>query len=79
MTTQKEALSRINGTVINGGKSVIYDDDSMQQHYLAPVEDIQDLQALMDDEDDDVSRDAYSHWCATTSHPECDENGIVIA
>jgi DNA-binding PadR family transcriptional regulator len=32
----------------------------------------------MNDEDSDIARDAYSHWCAYTAHPECDENGQKI-
>jgi hypothetical protein len=70
MTTPSEALARINGSITADGTGVVYYDDSTQQHYLAPIEDLKDLQDLMDDCDESVSSDAYSHWCAGTSHPE---------
>lgn len=68
------ALDRIGGTV--EGNQVIYYDDPTQKFYLAPLEDLSDLADLMEDDDEDVARDAYSHWCAGTSHPECDEEGL---
>lgn len=71
-TTQSEAIAHINGSITPDGTGVIYFDDSTRKHYLAPIEDLQDLMDLMDDEDEAVSSDAYSHWCAGTSHPECD-------
>ena len=69
------AIERINGSLTEDGESVIYYDDNTQKHYLSPVEDIGDLVSFMNSEDEDVARDAYSHWCAGTSHPECDEEG----
>jgi hypothetical protein len=59
-------------------KHVIYYDFGAGQHYLAPIEDLDYLVELMNDEDETVSRDAYSHWCAGTSHPKCDEVGRLI-
>lgn len=73
--TREQAKERINGSLTNDGESVIYYDDGMSQHYICPVEDLDDLRALMADDDEDVARDAYSHWCAGTSHSECDEEG----
>lgn len=70
------ALKRINGTRLSDG-SVVYYDDGMGQHYLSPEEDLHDLAELMMSDDEDVARDAYSHWCAGTSHPECDDEGSV--
>lgn len=64
--TQTEALSRINGSIV--GDSVIYYDDSTQRYYVCDVAELDDLAALMADGDEDVSRDAYSHWCAGSSH-----------
>lgn len=66
MTTQKQALAKIDGWVV--AESVIYYDDSMHRYYVGPVADLADLIALMDSTDEDVSSDAYSHWCAGASH-----------
>lgn len=74
-TTQSESLARIEGSITTDKQSVIYYDDTTQKFYLAPIDDLQDLQDLMDDPDEDVARDAYSHWCAGTSHPICDADG----
>lgn len=61
-----DALARIDGRIIAG--SVVHYDDSMHLYYVGPVEDLEYLAALMEDADEDVARDAYSHWCAGTSH-----------
>ena len=71
----KAAMERIEGSLTDDRKSVIYYDDSTQRYYLAPVEDLDDLADYMASEDEDIARDAYSHWCAGTSHPECDREG----
>jgi hypothetical protein len=63
-----EALSRINGSIVNN--SVIYYDDSTQRWYVGPVADLDYLAQLINDDDEAVSNDAYSHWCAGTSHDE---------
>jgi hypothetical protein len=76
--TIEDVLERINGQVIKNGKNVVYYDDSTGCYYLAPFEDVEYLVELMNDDDEAVSRDAYSHWCAGTSHPECDEVGRLI-
>ncbi|MGP1664802.1 MAG: hypothetical protein ACTS5I_02570 [Rhodanobacter sp.] len=64
--TQSEALERISGRIV--GKSVIYYDDSMQRYYVGPLSDVDDLRELMGSTDEDVARDAYSHWCAGSNH-----------
>ena len=75
---RREALARIDGCVTDDGKSVVYYDDSTHSYYIAPLADIDELVALIDSDDSDVSRDAYSHWCAMTSHDECDANGGAL-
>lgn len=60
------ALSRIDGWMV--GDMVIYYDDSMQRYYVGPASDLDDLRELMASDDADIQRDAYSHWCAGTSH-----------
>lgn len=77
-TTTTEALARINGSIINA--SVIYYDDNMGRYYVGPADDLDDLIALMDDED--TSSDAYSHWCAGTCHGdgyETEDEAIAAA
>lgn len=73
------AVERINGSITSDESSVIYYDDSMQKYYLSDIDDLGDLADLMESDDEDIARDAYSHWCAGTSHPECDENGNLTA
>jgi hypothetical protein len=74
----EEAMERIGGSLSEDGESVIYYDDATQSHYLAPVEDLPLLAFLMHGADEEIAGDAYSHWCAGTSHPECDEDGELI-
>jgi hypothetical protein len=64
------AIELINGSIHNDGASVVYYDDNTQKNYIAPTEDLGDLVLLMESDDEDIARDAYSHWCAATSHPE---------
>lgn len=72
-TTLKQAIAKIEASITSDKQSVIYFDDSTRHYYLAPIEDIDDLRELMDD--DDTSSDAYSHWCAGNSHDECTPDG----
>jgi hypothetical protein len=76
--TIEDALIEICGHITEDGQSVIYYDFSECSYYVAPIEDLDYLVELMNDEDPDVSRDAYSHWCSGTSHPECDERGRLL-
>lgn len=76
--TREAALERIDGSLINDGEQIVYFDDGTRKYYLGDVEDLDDLRALMADEDKDVARDAYSHWCSGTSHPECDSEGELL-
>lgn len=64
------ALNRINGKIIRD--SIVYFDNSTRKYYVGPVADLDDLCELMASDDKDVSRSAYSHWCAGTSHAEYD-------
>lgn len=68
------AIERIDGNRINDDE-VVYYDDNTRSYYKAPVEDLYELAELMMSDDESVASDAYSHWCAGTSHPECDEEG----
>jgi len=64
--TQAEALARIDGWIV--GQTVIFYDDSMRRYYTGPSSDLDYLRELMASDDDDIARDAYSHWCAGVSH-----------
>jgi hypothetical protein len=77
--TTKDAIERINGRLTKNQKSVVYYDDNAGRYYLAPIGDITYLTHLMNDEDPDIARDAYSHWCSWASHPECDVDGNEIS
>lgn len=78
--TKADALERINGSII--GNSVVYYDDAMQQYYVGPATDLDYLVELMNSDDEDIARDAYSHWCAGTTHSdgyETEEEATAIA
>jgi len=78
--TKQDALNRINGTIVKN--SVVYYDDAMAEYYVGPASDIDDLVELMNSDDEDIARDAYSHWCAGTSHGdgyETEEEAIAAA
>lgn len=77
--SREAALERIDGSLINDGEQIVYFDGSTCKYYLGDVDDLDDLRALMADKDEDVARDAYSHWCSGTSHPECDSEGNGIS
>jgi hypothetical protein len=76
--TIEDALIEICGRITKDGRSVIYYDFSECSYYVAPIEDLNFLISLMNDEDESVSREAYSHWCAGASHPKCNEVGRLI-
>jgi len=60
------ALRRIDGSIFGG--SILYYDDSMSLYYIGPVADLGELIDLMESDDEDLRRDAYSHWCAGCNH-----------
>ena len=63
-TTKNEAIALIGGRVVEG--YVLYYDDSTRRYYVGPASDLGDLCMLMDDPE--TEGDAYSHWCALTTH-----------
>ena len=61
---------------------MVYWDDSTLRYYVGPASDLDYLVQLMHDTDEDVARDAYSHWCAGTSHGdgyETEQEAIAAA
>lgn len=70
------AADAINATRVDAGW--VYFDDSTREYYLCEdQEEMADLYDLQHSNDSDIASDAYSHWCAGTSHSGCDENGVV--
>lgn len=64
--SESEALERWDMEIVND--SVIYRDDGTRKWYLNHRVDLIGLRALMGSDDDDISGNAYSHWCATHTH-----------
>lgn len=53
------------------GEECVYFDDGMRKYYVCDDEDeMIDLYDLIHHDDQDIARDAYSHWCAQTCHAE---------
>lgn len=77
-SSQKAALAAkaIKATKVDAGW--VYFDDSTREYYLCEdQEEMADLYDLQHSDNSDIASDAYSHWCAGTSHSECDENGVI--
>lgn len=52
-------------------QSCVYHDDSTDKDYVCDNKaEMIDLYNLINDEDPDIRRDAYSHWCSQTNHAE---------
>ena len=64
-----EAADSLDAKWIDG--ECVYFDDSTRKNYRCDSEgEMVDLYDLLHSRDSDVRRDAYSHWCAQTSHDE---------
>lgn len=64
--SQDDALEYIGGEIV--GAYVLYYDAGVQSWYLGPVESLTTLRKYMGSSDEDVTRDAYSRWCAASGH-----------
>jgi hypothetical protein len=62
--TTTDALDHIGATEAPDGTGYVYRADETSEWYRITEEDAVALRDLMNDEDEDVARDAYSHWCA---------------
>ena len=62
MATKQEALDLIDGEIIDG--MVIYHADETSSYWTCDESKLDELAELMSHENDDIRRDAYSHWCA---------------
>lgn len=66
-----EAASAIVACWADG--ACVYFDDATRKKYRCDDEDeMVELYDLLHSDDEDVRRDAYSRWCAKTSHEEID-------
>ena len=59
---REEALSYIGGSI--EGDKIVYYDDATSSYYEGPLEDLDYLVDCLEM----YPQDAYSHWCAVTSH-----------
>jgi hypothetical protein len=64
--SRADALERIDGEII--GDKILYYDDCMQRWYVGETSDLTLLREYMGSGDEEVARDAYSHWCAACGH-----------
>ncbi len=63
------AAKHVDAVDVGDGKWA-HKDDSTSRWYVVTAEELAELCDYLDDEDEQVSRDAYSHWCAGTSGEE---------
>lgn len=64
-----EAARHIGATRLRDGAWAYYADET-SRWYVVSDDDLMLLRDIMHDDDPDVSRDPYSHWCASTSAEE---------
>lgn len=65
----KRAAAKLDATELADGRWA-HRDDAMGRWYVVSASDLSELCDYLDDEDEQISRDAYSHWCAGTSAQE---------
>ena len=65
----ERAAKHLNATQISPLRWAHYD-DSTGRYYVVSSKTLAELCEYLDDTDSDVSRDAYSHWCAGTRAKE---------
>ena len=63
ITKLARAIERLGATDIGGGLYAYWAAE-MSCYYVAEVAELESLCDYMDDDDPQISRDAYSHWCA---------------
>jgi hypothetical protein len=59
------AIAHVGATELTCGGYAYYD-NAMRRYYVVSSVDLADLCCYLDDSDPQISRDAYSHWCAGT-------------
>lgn len=63
MATRQDAIERIGATELDGG-GWIHHADETNEYWVVSAAELDELAELMSDEDEQISGDAYSHWCA---------------
>jgi len=63
-----DAADHIDAEIV--GDAIVYYAAETGRWYVGPADDLDYLAQLRADTDTDVARDAYSHWCAGTSHAD---------
>jgi hypothetical protein len=71
-TKLDRAIKALEASAMPDGRYAHYD-DGMRRWYQVDAEDLEDYADLLDDPDESVSGDAYSHWCAATLAEEMPE------
>jgi len=76
LETKAERLARaakhIDATDLGDGRWAHYATET-GRYYVVSADELAELCDYLDDEDEQISRDAYSHWCAGTSSEEMPE------
>ena len=65
----RRAAEHIDATHIGDGYYAYYADET-SSYWVVDEEDLPTLCGYLDDPDEDIRRDAYSHWCARTTGRE---------
>jgi len=69
ITAIERAANHINATELSDGRYAYYADETSSYH-VVDADDLGELCDYLDDDDESISRDAYSHWCAGTTSEE---------
>jgi hypothetical protein len=69
-----EACNKINASKSADGNGYIYRADETDEWYRITEDELVELSDLMHSDDEDVAREAYSHWCNCTGELIGDDN-----
>ena len=61
----QRAAERLDASELQDGRWAYYD-DGMGRYYIVGAADLAELCDYLDSDDETISGDAYSHWCAGT-------------
>ena len=65
----RRAADAVGAVEMADGRWAYYAEET-QRYYVMSAADLEDLCGYLDDEDEQVSGDAYGHWCAGTDDEE---------
>jgi len=66
MTKLQRAAKHIGAVSVGRGQWAHYADET-RRYYVVTGHELRELCDYLDDPDPQISRDAYSHWCSSTS------------